>query len=332
MEVVFLFEETISKVFMKQKMMRTVIISLLPIILFSVYNFGWRPFLLLLVVSAFGILTEYIFEKKNNKKVSEAVIVTCILYTMTLPPTTPYWIAVVGIIFGVLFGKEVFGGFGRNVFNPALVARAFVYVSFPAPLTISWVKSSLGFPGGFGTYLTEGIDLISQATPMLIFRETGNITSYTKLLFGNISGSIGETSAILILLAAAYLIYKKVASWEIMVACFTGYISLSSILFFMGNPNIPNPLFGLLAGGFLFGSIFMATDPISAPKTREGKWIYGILIGVVTVIIRGYSLFAGGMMFAILILNTFVPIIDEGIKALNKRKKLKDKKEEEVAL
>lgn len=318
-----MFEETISKIFTKQKMMRSVILSLLPIILFSVYTFGWRVFLLLLVVSAFGILTEYIFEKKNNKKVSEAVIVTCILYTMTLPPTTPYWIAVVGIVFGVMFGKEVFGGFGRNVFNPALVARAFVYVSFPAPLTISWVKSSLSLPGGFATYLNEGIDLISQATPMLIFRDGGGLSSYMDLLFGNVSGSIGETSGILILLAGIYLIYKKVASWEIMAACFTGFISLSGILYLLGNPNIPNPLFGVLAGGFLFGAIFMATDPISAPKTKEGKWIYGILIGIVTVIIRGYSLFAGGVMFAILIMNTFVPIIDEGIKALNKRKKMK---------
>ena len=320
-----MFEDTVSKIFMKQKMMRTVIISLLPIIFFSIYTFGWRSFILLLVVSTFGIWTEYIFEKKNNKKVSEAVLVTCILYTMTLPPTTPYWIAIVGIVFGVLFGKEVFGGFGRNVFNPALVARAFVYVSFPAPLTISWAKASLGFPGGFATYLTESIDLISQATPMLIFRDGGGLSSYTDLLFGNVSGSIGETSGVLILLAAIYLIYKKVASWEIMAACFTGFVSLSSILYFLGNPNIPNPLFGVLAGGFLFGAIFMATDPISAPKTREGKWIYGILIGIVTVIIRGYSLFAGGVMFAILIMNTFVPIIDEGIKALNKRKKMKDK-------
>src|SRR5699024_3389756 len=156
--------------------------------------------------------TEYIFEKKNNKKVSEAILVTCLLYTMTLPPTTPYWIAVVGIIFGTLFGKEVFGGFARNVFNPALVARAFVYVSFPAPLTIEWVKPALGFPGGFATYITEGIELISQATPMLVFRETGSITSTMKLLIGNVAGPIGETSAILIILAGIYLIYKKVAS------------------------------------------------------------------------------------------------------------------------
>lgn len=316
-----MFDDKLSTMFMKQKMMRTVIISLIPLILSSIYFFGWRTFILLSIVTIFGVITEYIFEKKNNKKVSEAIFVTCILYTMTLPPSIPYWIAVVGIIFGVVFGKEVFGGFARNVFNPALVARAFVYVSFPAPLTIYWSKAAQGFPGGFGVYLTESIEAISQATPMLIFRETGKLTSFSELLMGNVSGSIGETSAILIILAGIYLIYKNVASWETMAGCFVGFVGLSSILYFSGNSQIPNPIFGILAGGFLFGTIFMATDPISSPKTKEGRWIYGIIIGVVTVIIRGYALFAGGMMFAILIGNTFAPIIDEGVKAYKKHKK-----------
>ena len=254
------------------------------------------------------------------------------LYTMILPPATPYWIAVVGIIFGIMFGKEVFGGFGRNVFNPALVARAFVYVSFPAPLTIQWSKAAQGFPGGFATYLTEGIEAISQATPMLIFRDTGTMVDYKNLLIGNISGSIGETSAILIILAGAYLLYKKVASWEIMASTVLGYLGLSSILYFTGNTEVANPIFAILSGGFLFGTVFMATDPISSPKTREGKWIYGILIGAITVIIRSYSLFAGGMMFAILITNTFVPIMDEAVKGIKKRNKKAKKEKEEAAI
>lgn len=321
-----MLDKILAKLFMKQQMMRTVIISLIPLLVSSIYFFGWRTFILLLVVSIFGIVTEYIFAKKNKRKVSEAVLVTCILYTMTLPPSIPYWIAVVGIIFGVVFGKEVFGGFARNIYNPALVARAFVYVSFPAPLTIEWSKAALKFPGGFTTYITEGIDTISQATPMLIFRETGNLGSYKDLLIGNVAGSIGETSAILIVLAGIYLIYKKVASWEIMAGCFLGFISLSGILNVIGNPQVPNILFGILSGGFLFGTIFMATDPISSPKTVEGKWIYGIIVGIVTVIIRGYALFAGGMMFAILIGNTFGPIIDEGVRAF-KRYRQESKKE-----
>lgn len=329
-----MLNEFFSKYFIKQKMMRTVIISLVPIIIASIYFFGWRTLVLLGIVTVFGVGMEWFFEKKYNRKISEAVFVSCILYTLTLPPTTPFWVAVVGILFGILFGKEVFGGFGKNVFNPALVARAFVYVCFPTPLTIEWSKAALGFPGGFSTYITEGIEAVSQATPMLLFRDTGSLTSYTDLLMGNVSGSIGETSAILIILAGAYLVYKKVASWQIMTGVLIGFSGLSSILYYSGNKQIPSPIFGILAGGLLFGAIFMATDPISAPKTKPGKWIYGILIGIVTVIIRGYALFAGGMMFAILIANTFAPIIDEGVNYYKKRKKeaIEKAKENEVTI
>jgi len=294
----------------------------------SIYFFGWRSLLLLIVVTIAGLATEWVFEKRYNRKVSEAVFVSCILYTMTLPPATPFWIAIIGIVFGIFFAKEVFGGFGRNVFNPALVARAFVYVCFPTPLTIQWSKPAVGFPGGFATYLTESIDAISQATPMLIFRETGQLTPIKNLILGNIAGSLGETSAILIILAGIYLIYKKVASWQVMAAVLIGFTGFSSILYVLGVSQIPNPIFGLLAGGLLFGTIFMATDPVTSPKTNEAKWIYGILIGILTVIIRGYALFAGGMMFAILIANTFVPIMDETVNALKKYRKEKKKKEE----
>ncbi|NLI65907.1 MAG: RnfABCDGE type electron transport complex subunit D [Tissierellia bacterium] len=308
---------------MKQKMMRTVIISLIPIIFASIYFFGWRSLILLIFVTLFGTLTELIFEKKMNKKASEAVFVSCILYTLTLPPTTPYLIAAIGIIFGIFFGKAVFGGFGRNVFNPALVARAFVYITFPEPLTISWSKVATGFPGGFGTYLTDTIETVSQATPMLMFRDTGQMVSNLDLLLGRVAGVLGETSKILIILAGIYLIYKKVASWEVMAGTFIGYVGLTSILYLMGNPQIPNPLYGALSGGFLFGTVFMVTDPVTSPRAKEAKWVFGILVGIVTVIIRGYALFAGGMMFAILIANTFVPLMDEGVKAYKNYKKQK---------
>ena len=310
-----------SQHFIRQKMMRTVILSLLPIILASIYFFGWRSLSLLIVVTFFGVLTEYLFEKKRNKKVSEAVLVTCILYTMTLPPTIPYWVAVVGITFGVFFGKEVFGGFGRNIYNPALVARAFVYVSFPEPMTISWTRVATGFPGGFGTYLTEKIELVSQATPMLLFRDTGQMVPYSDLLIGNVAGSLGETCTILIILAGIYLTYTRVASWQIMAGTLIGFLGLNSLLYILGLPSIPNPLYGLLTGGFLFGTVFMATDPVSSPKTREAKWVFGILIGIITVIIRGYALFAGGMMFAILVANTFGPLMDELVKIYKDYKK-----------
>ena len=311
-------------------MMRTVIVSLIPLMAVATYFYGLRVLLLFLVVNAVGIGIEYMYEKRSKKKISEAIFITCILYTMTLPPSTPFWIAAVGIVFGVFFGKMVFGGFGKNIFNPALVGRAFIYVSFPEPMTIHWTKVSAGFPGGFGTYLNEGIEMISQATPMLAYRDSGAMEPIINLFIGNISGSIGETSAILIILAGAYLIYKKVASWETMAGCITGFLVLSTILYMSGVEQVPNPLFGLLAGGLLFGSVFMATDPVSSPRTKEGKWIYGIIIGIVTVIIRGFALFAGGVMFAILIGNTFAPIIDEAVNAYKKIKKEKAEEKKEV--
>lgn len=321
-----MFDGILSKLFLKQKMMRTVVLALIPLIAAGTYFYGLRVIVLLAVVMAAGVATEYLFEKRNKKKVSEAVLVTCILYTLTLPASVPYWIAVVGIVFGVIFGKEVYGGFGRNIFNPALVARAFVYVSFPSQLTISWTSISQGFPGGFGTYLNEGVEMVSQATPMLLYRSTGGEVPMMELLFGNIAGSIGETSKILIILAGIYLIYKKVASWHIMAGCIAGFAGLSIILNLMGFTEVTNPIYGILSGGFLFGTVFMATDPVSSPKTKEGKIAFGILIGVVVVIIRGFSLFAGGMMFAILIGNTFYPIIDEIVKLIKNKKKKKDNK------
>ncbi len=321
--------EFIEKYFLKQKMMRTVLIALLPVLIVSIYFQGLRVLFLTIVNIVFAILTEYIFEKKINKKdkISEAVLVTAVLYTMTLPVSLPVWMSVIGIIFGVFFGKMVFGGFGKNIFNPAIVGRAFIYINFPEPLTIHWNNfAKLGdFPGGFGTWMFEQIDSVSTATPMLLFRNEGGSMSYTELLFGNVSGVIGETSKILIILCAAYLIYKKVASWQIMAGSVVGFTAITLLFNFMGVKSVPNPIEGMLLGGFVFGTVFMATDPISAAKTPIGKWIYGLLIGIVTVIIRGFALFSGGVMFAILIGNTFAPIIDYAVRA--QKQKAKQKKE-----
>jgi len=219
------------------------------------------------------------------------------------------------------FAKEVFGGFGRNVFNPALVARAFVYVSFPNFLTIQWTEASTSFPGGLIKYINAPIDTLASATPMIAFRSSGEAMEYSHLLLGNVSGSLGETSAILILLAAIYLIYTKTVSKEIMLGMTGSFIVFDSLMHYNGITQIPNPLFGILSGGFLFAVTFMATDPITGPKTKEGKWIYGIIIGLVTVITRGFALFAGGVMFSILIANTFAPIIDETVKYIKAQKR-----------
>lgn len=313
--------------FMKQMMMRKVVYALIPLVLAGVYFFGLRVLVLLAVVNVFGIATEWVFVRKTTKKVTEAVIVTNILFTLTLPPSTPYWIAIIGIIFGVLFGKMVFGGFGKNPFNPALVGRAFIYVNFPEFMTMKWTKPVEGVLGGFTTYLGESIDAITQSTPMLIYRASGDQLPITDLLFGNIAGSIGETSAILIILAGIYLIYTKTAAKETIFSVLAGYVLMSGGFYFAGFEQVLDPLYGLLAGGILFGAVFMATDPISSPKTFEGRIIYGLIIGAVTVIIRGFALFAGGVMFAILIGNTFAPIIDEAVNAIKASRKAKKAKE-----
>lgn len=309
----------ISKIgFMRQKMMRKVIIGLLPIVAFSTYLFGLRVLILLMIVNIFALITEYIVIRSINgekSKISEAVFVTAFLYTLTLPPSVPYWIAIAGIIFGMLFGKMVFGGFGKNIFNPALVGRCFIYISFPAFMTNTWILPFDRLPGGITNYMNTP-DAVTSVTPLI-----SKGSEYLELILGNIPGSIGETSALLIILAGVYLIYTKTASWKIMVSTILGFISLSIVLYFTGVDSI-DPLYSVLSGGVLFAIVFMTTDPISAPKQKEAKIIYGILIGIVAVIIRSFSIFTEGIMFAILIANTLVSLIDMKIKNFKDRKKV----------
>lgn len=309
--------------FLKQKMMTRVLISLLPILLLSIYLFGLRTLALLAVVTITGILCEYGIMRLINgpkAKVSEAVLVTCLLFTLTLPPSVPYWVAMVGIAFGVVFGKCVFGGFGKNIFNPALVGRCLIYVSFPAHMTVAWSKPFSDFPGGLIKW-SGGADALTSATPMLTFNKEGILTDYLRLFFGNIAGSLGETSALLIIVAAIYLIVTKTASWKIIASTIGSFAVLGSILYFTGVIQT-DPLFSVLSGGFLFAAVFMATDPISAPKQEVSKIIYGVLIGVTALIIRSFSLFTEGIMFAVLIVNAFVPLIERNVKAYKNRKKV----------
>lgn len=310
--------------FMKQPMMRKVLYSLVPIQVASVYFFGWRSLAVTVVSVIAGVFAEWLFKRGAKKPVTEAVLVSGVLYAMTLPPSTPYWIVAVGMLFGIIFGKEVFGGFGKNVFNPALVGRAFVYVCFPLELATTWSHNLAGQNGGFGgllAYSTPLVDTVTTATPLLLFRTEGQYETWLRLFLGNVNGSLGETSALLILLAAVYLIYSKTADWINIASTLIGFIVCNSFFFWIGVERVPNPLLGIVSGGILFGAVFMATDPISSPKTKEAKWIYGLLIGSLTVVIRGFTLFAGGVMFAILIANTFAPLLDEIVKGLKKGKK-----------
>ncbi len=310
--------------FLKQKMMRKVLWSLVPLVVLAIYLFGWRVLVMLGVVTAVGIATEYLmlrlFGDAKVPKVSEAVLVSCCLFVLTLPPATPFWVGSLGIIFGVFFAKGVFGGFGKNVFNPALVGRCFIYISFPKYMTMAWSQPFPGFPGGFSRY-SQGLDALTSASPLIRYNQFGEVTDYLHLVLGTIPGSIGETSAVLILLAAVYLIYTKTASWRIMGACSVSFFVCSMVVFRLGMAG--SPLFALLSGGFLFGVVYMATDPITAPKNETTKILYGLLIGFLTVVIRVFSVFTEGIMFAILIANTFVPLMDMKVQEIQRARKVK---------
>lgn len=312
-----------NQLFMKQPMMRKVLYSLIPIVIGAIFFFGWRTLLLMAVVTTAGILTEAAFKRKQNKKISEAVIVTSVLFTLTLPVATPFWVAIIGIVFGVAFAKEVFGGFGHNVFNPALAARTFLYVCFPEYLTVRWNITASTLPGGFTSYMTPAVDAVSRSTPLLSLRQSGITTSLQSLFVGNTSGSLGETSAALILLGAIILILTKTIDWKLMLSPIIGFVATCSILILMGVNNVPSPVFGLLSGSILFASVYFVTEPITAPKNASAKLIYGLLIGMITVLIRVFGIFVEGVMFSVLIMNSFAPIIDVAFKELKKKRQVK---------
>ena len=303
---------------MKQPIMNRMLYALIPIVVASIYFFGWRVLLVLAIVNVVGFLSEYLFARMYNQKVSTAVFVTNFLFALSLPPTIPIWIAVVGIIFGVVFGKMVFGGFGKNIFNPALTGRAFIYVSFVVPMTSTWVNPIKGTLGGF---LHFAPDAVTSASPLRLLARGTNVP-LLNLFLGNVSGSVGETCALLIIISGIYLIWKKTASYRIILSGLVSFLVFQTIFWFWGIKGAVEPLHALFAGSFLFGIIFMATDPISASQTTDiGRWIYGGLIGILTVLIRLFSVWPEGITFAILIANMFAPLLDYTIKSAKKRVK-----------
>lgn len=306
-----------TKLIKWQLPMKRVLYALIPIIIFSIYLYGLKILILLIVVGISGFVSEFLFTKPKNKPVTSAVFVSIILYTLTLPPTIPYWIAAIGIIFGIIFGKMVFGGFGKNVFNPAIVGRAFIYINFGTFMTKYWVDPFTRFPGGFTKYFT---DAITSATPIHEIAE--GMISLKTVFLGLTSGSTGETSALLILIGGIYIIYKKAANWKIVVSGILSFTILQSIFWYFKIPEAVDPLSAMMTGGFMLGMFFMATDPVSASQTDTGRWIYGSLIGVLTVLIRLFAIWHEGMMFAILLGNMFAPIIDYYIKERKKVKKI----------
>ncbi|OHD61962.1 MAG: hypothetical protein A2096_06505 [Spirochaetes bacterium GWF1_41_5] len=285
--------------------MKRVFYALLPLLLFSIYLYGWRSLVLSITVCLCAYLTELAF---SRSKVHSSALVTGLLFTLSLPPTLPLWIAWAGIVFGMVFGKMVFGGFGKNIFNPALIGRAFIYVSFGSEMTARWAVPAAGFPGGFIKY---SLDALSAATPL----HTGlNLADFTGLT----AGSLGESSALLILLGGFYLIIKKTVNPRIIFSGLAAFLLMETAFFFTGISSEP-PFAMLIKGGFLFGIFFMATDPVSASQHDLGRIVYGALIGMLTVLIRKFSVWPEGFMFACLLGNMIAPITDYTFNLLEKK-------------
>ncbi|HOH96839.1 MAG TPA: RnfABCDGE type electron transport complex subunit D [Candidatus Cloacimonadota bacterium] len=297
---------------LKQQMMNRVLYALAPLLLLAIYMFGWRVLGIVLSANLAAYFTEYLFiYRKKGGKVSMAAFVTATLVALTLPPTIPMWISAVSAVVSIAFGKMVFGGFGTNVFNPAILGRTFVYISFPNQMTISWLKPYhfSDFPGGLIRWTAES-GMRTGATILNHYRATGEaLHSFQDAFLGFVPGSAGETSALLIILAGIYLILTKTAKWQPMVATL-GALILCSLAFYPKE----NPLYFLVSGGAMFGIVYMVTDPVSSPKGKIAIWVYGILVGFLTVFIRRFSLFAEGFMFALLLTNAFMPLIEYGLE------------------
>lgn len=301
-----------EKIFLMQKPMLRVCYALMPLVLASVYLFGWRALALVLLVLSFGVSAEAVFTFRQGKPVTSAVFVTCLIFSLSLPPRLPFWMAIVGIVVGVVIGKMAFGGFGQNAFNPAMVGRCFIYITFPIEMTSRWVEPMWGGAAGFAWW-TNPADAITQATPLMALRE-GAAIPLRKLFLGETAGSLGEMSALLILLGGAYIIYKKAAPWRLALSYLVGGMLLSGILYGAGLRNAPTPIHTLLSGSFLFGCAFVVTEPISGAKTKPGQLIYGFMVGGLTIVLRAFSNFSEGVMFAVLIMNAFVPILDQAVR------------------
>ncbi|PKL10064.1 MAG: NADH:ubiquinone oxidoreductase, Na translocating, B subunit [Spirochaetae bacterium HGW-Spirochaetae-7] len=287
-------------------MMRRVLYALTPIVALAVWLYGPRVLATLAVSLVTGFLVEYRFEKIKGGKVSEAVFVTGTLFALSMPPAVPLWIVAIGIAFAVFMAKEVYGGFGRNVFNPAIAGRLFVYIAFAGTLGTKFFQ-----PGGFGSAagsLFGRPDAVSAVTPLAMMRG-GVDVPMLGLLLGNRAGSIGESSVVLIAAAAIYLVATKTAQWRLILSTLLGGAAMAAALFFAGFAKALPPE-SLLAGSFLFVAVFMATDPVSAPKKPAAQWAYGLSIGAVIIVIRTFSLFPEGTSFALLLGNTFASLYD----------------------
>lgn len=308
--------------------MRNVVYALLPVCAFSIYQFGISVLALILVCTATCVLSEHYLARLAGKETTVkdwSAVITGILLALCLPPGFPLWMAAVASFVGIGLGKMFFGGLGFNVMNPALIGRAFAQASFTVPITTwtpylvenrftQFIPSTLTLPFLKPNPVKDWIaqvapDGFSGATPLAIMKFDHASTDSMQLLLGTTAGSAGETSAILILLCGLYLVARRMMDWRITFSVLVTAGGVSG-LFYLLNPGVyPDPIFTLCSGGLMLGAVFMATDMVASPVTPAGVWIYGALIGLVTVIIRLFGGLNEGVMYAILLANACSPLI-----------------------
>ena len=335
-----------------KRTMITVVAALVPALLFGMYNIGYQHYLAIgqahtgwftmflygllallpvIVVSyAVGLGIEFISAQIHHKEIQEGFLVTGMLIPLIVPINTPLWMTAVATAFAVIFAKEVFGGTGMNIFNVALITRAFLFFAYPSRMSgdEAFVKIDSAFGMGGGTV----VDTFTGATPLgqvatsvgdpVMTDILGQPISCMDAFIGFIHGSPGETSMIAILLGAALLLLTGIASWRIMCSVFVGGLAMGALVHALPSATYPatmiDPLTQLCLGGFAFGAVFMATDPVTGARTKVGQYIYGLLIGVFAILIRVYnSGYPEGMMLAILLMNAFAPLIDHCVVSSN---------------
>ena len=294
-----------------KRFMSMVIIALLPCLIMSFYFFGLRFVAMIMVSYIAGGAVEVIFAIVRKEDINEGFLVTGMLFPLILPPTLPLWMVAVGVAFGVFVGKELFGGTGRNIFNPAIVGRCFLALAYPAAMSGSWTTAGAGLSGRMLQYVTSSnVDAVSTATPLVLAKQ-GQLVDLWRMFLGNTSGSIGETSAVAIILGGLFLLATRVANWRTVVSILGSSALLAAVLHYAQPERFAPPVWHLCAGGLMFGAFYMATDPVTSPTTNAGKWAYGIIIGAVIMLIRNFTGYVEGVMFAILLGNIVAPILDE---------------------
>ena len=293
-----------------KSLMRDVVIAMIPAVIVSILFYGWSELLVLGVSVASCVLLEFLITKYLLNKTCTicdmSAVVTGILLALNLPSTTPWWVVFVGAVFAIGVAKMTFGGLGQNLFNPAIAGRVFLLISFPSYMT-DWTRPQ-GFVGG-------SLDALSGATPLGLAKEGGVAAieglDYMDMLFYNIGGSAGELSAIAILIGFVYLLVRKVIRPYITLSILATVAIFSGIFWGVNPEQYTDPVFNLLTGGLLLGSVFMATDYVTSPMSNLGGIIYGVGIGVITMLIRYFGAYPEGVSFAILIMNSVVPLINK---------------------